>query len=64
MYFRFRIISWDDETRTTLSFDEKYTHDLILKAILGIKLKVIMSRFISRLLLGQKSVASYWKMGR
>ena len=32
---------------------------MILKAKLGIKLKVIMSPFISRLLLGQKSVASY-----
>ena len=37
---------------------------MILKAKLGIKLKVIMSPFIFRLLLGQKSVASYWKMGR
>ena len=37
---------------------------MILKAKLDIKLKVIMSPFISRLLLGQKSVASYWKMGR
>ena len=37
---------------------------MILKAKLGIKLKFIMSPFISRLLLGQKSVASYWKMGR
>ena len=37
---------------------------MILKAKLVIKLKVIMSPFISRLLLGQKSVASYWKMGR
>ena len=32
---------------------------MILKAKLDIKLKVIMSPFISRLLLGQKSVASY-----
>ena len=23
----FNCHSWDDETRTTLSFDEKYTHD-------------------------------------
>ena len=37
---------------------------MILKAKLGTKLKVIMSPFVSRLLLGQKSVASYWKMGR
>ena len=37
---------------------------IVLKAKLGIKLKVIMSPFISRLLLGQKSVASYWKIGR
>ena len=37
---------------------------MILKAKLVIKLKVIMSPFISRLLLGQKSVASYRKMGR
>ena len=22
-----KLCSWDDETRTTLSFDEKYTHD-------------------------------------
>ena len=26
-YFAIIISSWDDETRTTLSFDEKYTHD-------------------------------------
>ena len=25
--FEGTIHSWDDETRTTLSFDEKYTHD-------------------------------------
>ena len=37
---------------------------IILKAKLGIKLKVIMSSFISRLSSGQKSVASYCKMGR
>ena len=37
---------------------------MILKAKFDIKLKVIMSPFISRLLLGQKSVASYWKMER
>ena len=37
---------------------------MILKAKFDIRLKVIMSPFISRLLLGQKSVASYWKMGR
>ena len=53
--------SWDDETRTTLL--TKNT-PMILKAKLDIKLRLIMSPFISRLLLGQKSVASYWKMGR
>ena len=38
---------------------------MILKAKLDIKLKVIMFPFISRLLLlGQKNVASYWKMRR
>ena len=37
---------------------------IILKAKLCIKLKVIMSSFISRLSSGQKSVASYCKMGR
>ena len=36
----------------------------VLKAKLGIKLKVIMSSFISRLSSGQKSVASYCKTGR
>ena len=37
---------------------------IVLKAKLCIKLKVIMSSFISRLSSGQKSVASYCKMGR
>ena len=37
---------------------------IVLKAELCIKLKVIMSSFISRLSSGQKSVASYCKMGR
>ena len=37
---------------------------IVLKAKLGIKLKVIMSSLISRLSSGQKSVASYCKMGR
>ena len=37
---------------------------IVRKAKLGIKLKVIMSSFISRLSSGQKSVASYCKMGR
>ena len=37
---------------------------IVLKAKLGIKLKVIMSSFISRLSSGQKSVAPYCKMGR
>ena len=37
---------------------------IVLKAKLGIKLKFIMSSFISRLSSGQKSVASYCKMGR
>ena len=41
----------------------KNTH-IVLKAKLCIKLKVIMSSFISRLSSGQKSVASYCKMGR
>ena len=37
---------------------------IVRKAKLGIKLKVIMSSFISWLSSGQKSVASYCKMGR
>ena len=37
---------------------------IVLKATLCIKLQVIMSSFISRLSSGQKSVASYCKMGR
>ena len=37
---------------------------IVLKGKMGIKLKVIMSSFISRLSSGQKSVASYCKMGR
>ena len=37
---------------------------IVLKAKFGIKLKVIMSSFISRLSSGQKSVSSYCKMGR
>ena len=37
---------------------------IVLKAKCGIKLKVIMSSFISGLSSGQKSVASYCKMGR
>ena len=37
---------------------------IVLKAKLCIKLKVIMSSFISRLPSGQKSVASYCKTGR
>ena len=37
---------------------------IVLKAEFGIKLKVIMSSFISQLSSGQKSVASYCKMGR
>ena len=37
---------------------------IVLKAKLCIKLKVIMSSFISQLPSGQKSVASYCKMGR
>ena len=37
---------------------------IVRKAKFGIKLKVIMSSFISRLSSGQKSVASYCKMGR
>ena len=37
---------------------------IVLKAKLCIKLKVIMSSFIFRLSSGQKSVASYCKMGR
>ena len=36
---------------------------IVLKAKLCIKLKVITSSFISRLSSGQKSVASYCKMG-
>ena len=42
----------------------KETTPIVLKAKRGIKLKNIMSSFISRLLLGHKSVASYCKMGR
>ena len=37
---------------------------IVRKAKLGIKLKVIMFSFISRLSSGQKSVVSYCKMGR
>ena len=37
---------------------------IVRKAKLGIKLKVIMSSFISQLSSGQKNVASYCKMGR
>ena len=37
---------------------------IVRKAKLGIKIKIIMSSFISWLSLGQKSVASYCKMGR
>ena len=37
---------------------------IVRKAKLGINLKVIKSSFISRLSSGQKSVASYCKMGR
>ena len=37
---------------------------IVLKAELCIKLKVIMSSFVSRLSSGQESVASYCKIGR
>ena len=37
---------------------------IVLKAELCIKLEVIMSSFVARLSSGQKSVASYCKMGR
>ena len=37
---------------------------IVLKAELCIKLKVIMSSFVSRLTSGRKSVAPYGKIGR
>ena len=44
--------------------DQTKNTPIVRKAKLGIKLKVIMSSFISWLSSGQKSVASYCKMGR
>ena len=44
--------------------DQTKNTPIVLKAKLSIKSKVIISSFISRLSLGQKSVASYCKMGR
>ena len=44
--------------------DQTKNTPIVRKAKLGIKLKVIMSFFISWLSSGQKSVASYCKMGR
>ena len=59
--FRF-INSAVDGFQTDL--DRTKNTPIVRKAKLGIKLKVIMSSFISRLSSGQKSVASYCKMGR
>ena len=44
--------------------DRMQNAPIVRKAKLGIKLKFIMSSFISRLFSGQKSVVSYCKMGR
>ena len=62
------INKWFDHIVRLMDFkqglDRTKNTPIARKAKLGIKLKVIMSSFISRLSSGQKSVASYCKMRR
>ena len=65
-----KIVDFSETTAIVRLMDLKQGLDrtkntpIVLKAKLGIKLKVIMSSFIFRLSSCQKSVASYCKMGR